>query len=358
MRNPPGYGSIVDLGKNRRKPLAVRVPNGKKFNKIGKEIQAYKYIGYFERTSEGKANAMLLLSQYNAGIAVNITPVNVCPTFKELSDIWFEKHLNHIKAKKGDASSQLYYSYKSALKKCSPIYHKKINCIKYQDIQDIADTVSKMSSSTVNNVKTALFGTFDLARKQKYISENFINDVEFIHKKSSNRIHSSFTRDELSLLWDNQKDKNIQIVLIMVYTGLRIEELMSMKTKNVHLSKKYMIGGVKTENGKNRIIPISNKIFPYISELYNENNNYLLPNEGGRFNRNLFLVTIWEPAMAKLKMDHLPHDTRYTCASLMDRAGVNENSKKSILGHAKEGMTNQVYVEKDIVDLLEAINMI
>ena len=42
MKNPPGYGSVIDLGGKRRRPIAVRVPNGKKFNKQGKEIIDYK----------------------------------------------------------------------------------------------------------------------------------------------------------------------------------------------------------------------------------------------------------------------------------------------------------------------------
>lgn len=88
MKNPPGYGSIVDLGKGRRRPIAVRVPNGKKFNKQGKEIIDYKYLGYFERTKQGKQEAQIMLANYNAGISIEITPSGACPTFGELADIW------------------------------------------------------------------------------------------------------------------------------------------------------------------------------------------------------------------------------------------------------------------------------
>ena len=34
MRNPNGYGSVVYLGKNRRKPYAVRVTNGYKLEQL------------------------------------------------------------------------------------------------------------------------------------------------------------------------------------------------------------------------------------------------------------------------------------------------------------------------------------
>lgn len=359
MKNPPGYGSIVDLGKKRRRPLAVRVPNGKKFNKQGKEIINYKYLGYFERTAKGKQEAQILLAQYNAGVDIDL-PVNTstCPTFKEMADIWLEKHLERLSIKKGQVSGQLNGSYKAAINKCSSIHGKKMSLIKFQDVQDIADSINTMSNSTVMNVKIVLYEVFDLARKQKCITENFINDIDFTYKSNEEKIHSSFSRDEVNLLWKNDSDPDVQIILIMVYTGMRIEELLSMKTENVHLQEKYMLGGIKTAASKNRIIPIADKILPFIQSIYTPQSVYLLNHNLKRFSRTKFMQTIWDPAMESLKLEHLPHDTRYTCASLMDRAGVNENSKKTILGHAKEGVTNKVYVEKDLEDLLEAINTI
>lgn len=359
MKNPPGYGSIVDLGKKRRRPIAVRVPNGKKFNKQGKEIIDYKYLGYFERTNQGKLDAQKLLAQYNAGAAVDIPKSTLsCPTFKEMSDLWLEKHLSHVQARKGKVSDQLKQSYNAALRKCLPIHGKRMDAIRYQDIQDIANSVSNMSNSTVTNVKTVLFETFDFARKQKIIKENFIGDVDFIYRAKTEKIHSSFTRDEVALLWDHSEDKNVQIILVMIYTGMRIEELLSMKTANVYLNGRYMVGGVKTDAGKNRIIPIADKIYGFVADLYNPQNTYLVSHNSRRYFRPYFIDTVWQPAMESLGFGHLPHDTRYTCATMMDRAGVNENSKKTILGHSKEGITNKVYVEKDIDDLLTAINMI
>lgn len=42
----------------------------------------------------------------------------------------------------------------------------------------------------------------------------------------------------------------------------------------------------------------------------------------------------------------------------MDRANVNPNCIKEILGHSKGDITNKVYVKKNLDDLLFAINMI
>jgi integrase len=47
--------------------------------------------------------------------------------------------------------------------------------------------------------------------------------------------------------------------------------------------------------------------------------------------------------MDSLGMDHLPHDTRHTCATLMERAGVDLLHRKLILGHAVEDITEGRY---------------
>ena len=46
MKNPNGYGSIVKLAGNRRKPWAVRITEQIDKN-TGKQI--YRYIAYFEQ---------------------------------------------------------------------------------------------------------------------------------------------------------------------------------------------------------------------------------------------------------------------------------------------------------------------
>jgi integrase len=357
MRNPPGYGSVIDLGKNRRRPIAVRVPNGYKLTPDQREIPQYKYLGYFPRTPQGKADAQLLLAQYNAGIAVNVFQGNSAPTFEEIFTKWLERHLGAIESRRGGVSKQLEQSYRAAFKRCQPIHTKKINTIKFQEVQFIADSAASMSQSTVTNLKTVLFEVFDLARKQKFIDENFIPDIEFNYKKTEKSIHDTFTQEEVDLLWKHSADKNIQIVLIMIYTGLRIEELLIMENKNVFLSDQYMVGGVKTTSGKNRIIPIADKILPFVAALHSDK-RYLLDNNGTRYYRKSFLEKVWTPAMGILGAAHMPHDTRYTCASMLDRAGANQNAIKDILGHSKDGVTNKVYVKKDITDLLAAVNSI
>lgn len=49
MRNPNGYGSVIDLDKNRRKRYAVHITDtyaSSQLSSDGTFKQKYKYIGY------------------------------------------------------------------------------------------------------------------------------------------------------------------------------------------------------------------------------------------------------------------------------------------------------------------------
>lgn len=60
----------------------------------------------------------------------------------------------------------------------------------------------------------------------------------------------------------------IDTILILIYTGMRVGELLDIKVENVHINEKYMVGGSKTEAGKNRVIPFHERIVPLVKKWY------------------------------------------------------------------------------------------
>ncbi len=355
MRNPNNYGTITNLGKGRRKPLAVRVHVGSKLTPDMREIPQYKYIGYFENTPEGKKAAIQLLAEYNQGH--NVNAVMKKPTFYKLANEWIERHEMILNTKNSNNIQSNSAHYKASLNKCASIFNKQIDKVSYHDVQFIADSVSDMGKSSVMKLKTLMNGTFDLARRNKYIPENFICDIDFNYARKNDSIHEPFTEDEIKKLWEMSKDKDIKALLIMIYTGFRPSEFMRIENKNVHIEDRYIIGGMKTEAGTDRIVPIHEKIVPFVRYLMSDD-EYLFNNQGRMWSYSRFQVGYWNPLMKRLNMNHLPHDTRHTCATLLDRANANPNCIKDILGHAREGVTNKVYVDKILDDLIEAINLI
>ena len=62
--------------------------------------------------------------------------------------------------------------------------------------------------------------------------------------------------------------------------------------------------------------------------------------------------------MEELNMNHTIHETRHTCATLLDAADANEMATKKILGHAGTGVTKAVYIHKYLEDLINAIDKV
>lgn len=85
---------------------------------------------------------------------------------------------------------------------------------------------------------------------------------------------------DIYTLWSLQEDKYYQIILILIYTGLRIEELLLLKKENINLNVHYLnIVKFKTESGI-RKVPISDYIYPFIKNWYESSHcNRLLHTE-------------------------------------------------------------------------------
>jgi len=121
-----------------------------------------------------------------------------------------------------------------------------------------------------------------------------------------------------------------------------------------------MLGGLKTAAGKNRAIPIAEKIYQFIADWYNPQNEYLITDENGEHidNYDKLRYRYWERSPIIKQMDHLPHDGRHTCATLLNNAGITEVIIQKILGHAGKNITQKVYTHKTIQQLVDAINLI
>jgi len=101
---------------------------------------------------------------------------------------------------------------------------------------------------------------------------------------------------------------------------MRPSELLGIKIENINLDERYMVGGVKTKAGKNRIIPIHSKILPFVKHLYSDKKTYLVEySENKPMSRSKFIYE-FEKTMKCLNMNHLPHDGRHTFASMANKA--------------------------------------
>jgi integrase len=188
------------------------------------------------------------------------------------------------------------------------------------------------------------------------MEKNYASFVEYPKQKQGKK-RQPFTRDEIQALWDNLHIKNVDIVLILLYTGMRVNELLDMETKNVHLDKRYMfVEKAKTSAGV-RNVPLHKKILPLIEARYNKNNTFLFVNDrGGKMKyQNFYLHHFEKNIKPILEINHIIHETRHTFISQCDRLGLNTVTVQRIVGHENKTIT-QGYTDKTIADIIATID--
>lgn len=336
LKRPNGMGCITYLGKNRRKPWAVRVTDG--IDKLtGKQTR--RYIGYY--ATETEAKKALAMHYANPVLPQART------TLKQLYEEWQPGHYSGISKQQQDC-------YNAAWIVFAPLYNRQFAELRAVDFQAVIDGSGLGYSS-----RQKMRGLYSLLCK--YAMENDIinkNYAQFIRMgKDEKKEKEIFTDAEIRKIEKAaEKDIAARYILIMIYTGFRIEEFLALTPFDVDMKNKTMRGGVKTEAGKNRIIPIHPKIILYIAALYNEKKEALIHKEdGSRYSVNYFRDKMYYPALENLGIPkRSPHCTRHTFATNLVRAKAPPTVVQRLLGHTKYSFTVDTYVHNNALAELAA----
>lgn len=344
MKLPNSFGSIQKLSGNRRKPYRVVKTIG--WDENGKQIR--KTLGYYET----RAKALQELALFNEKpYDIDIKKITV----DELHKKWQDEKYPKI-AYKTQQVYNMCWNY------CQDIKDEAFVDIRLQHLQNIVDGMgSKWSAKKA--FKILWHQMYDFALKNDMDVRKYSEYID-IGKKTTKLERIPFEEDEIDKMWENVDRMDfIDTMLILIYTGMRVGELLDIKIKNVHIDEKYMVGGSKTEAGKDRIIPFHERIIPLIKRWYDKaievGSEYLIFNhEYKQMKYWNYYHEKWEKIIEQLEFnkEHKPHDTRHTFSTRMDRTPANKLCTKRILGHASKDITDKVYTHKDIEDLLEAVN--
>lgn len=335
MKNPNGYGSVVKLSGNRRRPYAVRKTVG--FNEKGHPI--YICLGYTANREEG----MLMLAEYNKD-PYSIEDRNI--TAEELFKRWFSSQSEKM-------SKSMQGAMQAAWKHCTQIYETPYRTLNSYRIQECIDTCRR-GYSTKQQIKN-LFHHLD-----RFAMELDITTRErcllVTAPKTPDTVRIPFSEEEIQLLWNNIGIEWTDTVLMFIYTGMRFSELLGVKADDIDLKTATIKGGVKTRAGKNRIIPIHPRIMPFIEKRLSQGGEYLISYNGKKCTTYRYYKE-WEILMDKLSMSHTPHECRHTFRSRMDSAGANKRCIDLIMGHSSKDVGERVYTHKTVRELHEAISL-
>lgn len=331
MKNPNGFGTVYKMsGKRRNKWRAVKTvgwENGK---------QKRVTIGYYE----SKTEALEALGKY-------IYNPNAKLTIKDVYEMWSKNHFPKISK---NSRMNMASRYNTHISKIGNMYLSEITL---QFLQNFFNDL-QVSSNTALVIKAVFNMILEYAVKNDFITKNPIKYVEFGKFKKVYE-KKEFTQEEIRILWNNIDKPYVDTILILIYTGMRVMEMLSLKLKDINIEKKdIFISESKTSSGI-RHIPIHDRILPLIIKRMNKQ-EYLIckknkPCNYETYKRN-FINTLQSLGIQR----HTPHECRHTTATLLSNAGANQISIAKILGHTDYNITATVYTHKNESELKKAMS--
>lgn len=343
MKRSNGTGNVSKLPGKRRKPWRARVTNG--WNE-DTGTQLWTNLGTYRTRPE----AEMAIGAYNK------TGVIARPamTLQDVYDEWSKE-----KYESGSLSKQTVDNYKAAWIHMSKLGHVKFTDLRSVHFSELQKDLSKVKSkSTVQKVRVLGTQLYDYAMDNQIVDRNYVKlsimpRMDETEKEAFTDLEVKKIGEAVGIIpWADA-------IMIMLYTGFRINEMLLLTQFSVDWKAMTITGGLKTDAGKNRPIPIHPKIEEIVRTLYNQGGPRLVCMDNMPIPDKYFREKLYEPALAAIGVRNLnPHCCRHTFATRLSKAGIGDKELQELMGHTRAAYTKTKYVHKDIDELKKAINLL
>ena len=323
LKRANGMGTVYKLQGRRRRPWVAAK------NKV--------IIGYYEKKTDA-LTALEALSRRPIDERYNMT-------FADVFTAWSKEHYKTL-TKSGVAQ------YNTAYKVFETLHNRKFRELRTPDFQAALDPHMNKTHSTVAKYKQLITQMSTWAVREEICTTNFASFVQLPANKKVER--ETFSPEEIAKL-EADKSEAARIVLMLLATGMRIGELFSLPLEDYHGN--YVIGGSKTEAGRDRIIPIrpeGRAHFEYFA--HQATGDLLLSGYVGNVDAANFRGRDYYKLLDRLGIPRKsPHCTRHTYTTRAVQEGMKPEILQKILGHADYSTTANVYTHIGLDDLLESV---
>lgn len=366
-RLPNGFGQISEIkNRNLRKPFRAMVTVGKDAN--GRPIcKPLKPESYFETYNDA----------YQALVEYNKNPYDLDPaiTMEELYNQWLPEYEKNVVDTKPMTSAWQY---------CSAVYKMRVMDVRARHVKGcmeegiavVRGQEQRPNATMKNKIKTLFNQMLDYALEYELVDRNYsrtfkLTDETIKEIQTVKKEHIAFSDEEIETLWKSiGMLPGIDILLIQCYSGWRPQELGLLELKNIDLENWTFKGGIKTEAGTDRTVPIHSKIRELVEAKYKEAVNldspYLLNWVIPGMRKKNYKLTYprYQKAFGEivtalnLNPEHRPHDGRTHFVTTAKRYGVDEYAIKYMVGHKISDITEKTYTKRKFEWLRQEIEKI
>lgn len=232
------------------------------------------------------------------------------------------------------------------------------------DLQDIVTEMEQLgkSRSLMEKYKTLCGLLWDEALSNRLTDHNYGKMIKLPRSRKAKKP----TFNDMQLLELRKAadagDKWAGTIMILNYTGMRPQEMLILTRFNVDAKTWVITGGIKTDAGRDRVMPVNPKIQPYINYWLENPGPTLIHRDGKPMSVDYYRKHIFYPTLERLGIDYkthglTPYSCRHTFATLLNRAGANKKSIQELMGH-EDYSTTAGYTHPDLSELREAVNLL
>lgn len=350
-------------------------------------IYQYVYNGKRKTLKQRKNEQSREFKKRVTSLKSSIDNGNYVETNKDTLLMILERYIEQ-KNKDGITSDRTYLRDTETLnqikKTCNNWINKPIQKVTVENIEDSKENMRKYSNSTIDKIWISLKKGFKIAYSRRKISYNIMEDETLtkpISKKAAKVVTALSKKEEKKLIkiLISNKHKYNNILLLQLYTGMRIGEVLALSkdcinfknntitvyrtiTRNIH-GKAILGEHTKTfdkktgiDNGK-RTFTMKSNVKEIIQKIYSNKitniNNLLFWD----YNKNFFITdgevnSYLTRLNDKYKILDNPNETlsthrlRHTFITRCQENGVSLPVIQKIVGHVKGSkITNNIYTD-------------
>ena len=319
MRRPNGTGGVRKLSGRRRHPWQAVVSCGHEIRN-NKVCVVQRSLGCYATRKE----ALEALGDWQSnGLRADLRNMTV-------DDVWNEVYPN-LK----DSMKRIFSPYYD---KYADLHKKRLVDVKTSNIEQIP--LPSLSQSSHDKIRAMWHRIFEWGIANDVVTKDYSVYIKFTDTKPQKRKEIFDEQDIKTLI-------EIPIFRFLLYTGMRINELLSMRMSEVYEENGILcfhINKSKTNAGI-RVIPVHSELMDYLTgKVYVIEPHYT--------------YTYYRSHLMEYTVNHTLHDFRRTFASYAKSGGADDYYIKRLMGHISDDITKDIYTQAFVSNLKKSIEMV
>lgn len=263
-----------------------------------------------------------------------------------------ENYRNYLKYERA-YSDNTVGAYMNDLNKYEEFLKKDILESDTEDLEKYLKYIKNLESTTVAHKITSIKSYFNYNIKRGIVSVNPADKVS--RPKLTKHLPEYLTEEEVGKLLDVEVKspydyRNKTILELLYSSGIRISELVNIKTPNYDIEECLI--RIMGKGSKERIVPLGDYAVNIMNDYMNnyrplinkKHTDYVfINNRGDKISRQFIFKVIKKEALKKgIKKDISPHTLRHTFATHLLKNGADLRIIQELLGHENIS-TTQIY---------------